>query len=154
MSYPIDPDGLRRRTQAFPAIHDLFMWLRTISLNSASVGTKARRLSRSISITFESWQARTRAKARRPESVLISPVKLPGPTTLITVSCVKEGRITSSSPEITTKTGIVFVSKFHQHVGSAHRSDLPMPSETLYSQRAQCREDLFDSRRSQRNWSD
>ena len=77
----------------------------TISPSSASVCTKASRCCRSSSITSPAMAARNRKSARRPDSVLTSPVNCPGAWTVTRVSSAPEGRKTSSSPETTTKKG-------------------------------------------------
>ena len=76
-----------------------------ISPISTSLCTKAIMCCRSSSITLPGLVTRARKRARRPESILTSPVNSPEPCTVISVSTAPHGRTISISPESTTKDG-------------------------------------------------
>ena len=76
-----------------------------MSLNSVSVWISPNNCSRSSSITSPGSLTRVRASARRPVSMVPSPVNCPARCVTISASVPADGRSTCISPLNTTKNG-------------------------------------------------
>ena len=96
-----------------------------ISLSSLSVCTSASSCSRSSSITSPGSSARIRTSARRPESMLTSPVNSPGPCSATSVSVVPGRphnlRLTFRHHEERHDMR----ARFHQHFATLHATHRP-----------------------------